>query len=209
MQKPPTEEFATSREAQISSELGLTIRDEFGSLGQLKSNFSAAALGMIGTGWVWLVQDVGRLAVMATYGSGTVLIRSRTQRGHRSSAVIGENLKSYTLKSFTASNPTTPPSTSSPLSSSSSRPRTTTPSPTDLRSLSTSPFDANITAEQLNPRKNILLHGEAISPLFCISVHEHAWLQDYGVWGKEEYLKRFWSVLDWESISSSFEKNKH
>jgi len=23
----------------------------------------------------------------------------------------------------------------------------------------------------------------------------------YGVWGKEEYLKRFWTVLDWMKVS--------
>ncbi|KAI0069168.1 hypothetical protein BV25DRAFT_1874747 [Artomyces pyxidatus] len=49
--------------------------------------------------------------------------------------------------------------------------------------------------------------GETLFPLFCISVQEHAWLgAGYGVWGKEEYLKRFWSCLDWEKVSVEFEK---
>lgn len=48
-----------------------------------------------------------------------------------------------------------------------------------------------------------------VYPLFCLSVHEHAWMgAGLGVWGKEEYLKRFWSVVDWEKISQTFERNR-
>lgn len=47
--------------------------------------------------------------------------------------------------------------------------------------------------------------GEVLHPLFCISVHEHAWMAaGYGVWGKEEWLKQFWSVLDWQKVSESY-----
>lgn len=48
--------------------------------------------------------------------------------------------------------------------------------------------------------------GDDLTPLFCISVHEHAWMPDYGVWGKEEYLKRFWTVLDWGKVSNLYER---
>jgi hypothetical protein len=43
---------------------------------------SAAALGMTGSGWVWLVVDmtIKSLAVVATYGPGTMLVRSRQHR---------------------------------------------------------------------------------------------------------------------------------
>ncbi|KAL4082033.1 hypothetical protein V8B97DRAFT_2020527 [Scleroderma yunnanense] len=50
--------------------------------------------------------------------------------------------------------------------------------------------------------KNI---GEYLYPLFCISVHEHCWLLDHGIWGKEKYMKEFWSVLDWAQIAHKFE----
>lgn len=52
------------------------------------------------------------------------------------------------------------------------------------------------------PRSDGPLHGygDKLTPLFCLSVHEHAWLHDYGVWGKEEYLKNFWNVLDWGRV---------
>ena len=43
---------------------------------------SAAALGMMSSGWVWLVCDenASHLAVVATYGPGTMLVRSRQHR---------------------------------------------------------------------------------------------------------------------------------
>jgi superoxide dismutase len=43
---------------------------------------SAAALGMMSSGWVWLVCDenASHLAVAATYGPGTMLVRSRQHR---------------------------------------------------------------------------------------------------------------------------------
>jgi Fe-Mn family superoxide dismutase len=47
--------------------------------------------------------------------------------------------------------------------------------------------------------------GEYLTPLFCVSVNEHAWMTaGYGVWGKEEWLKKFWTVLDWQKVSSMY-----
>ncbi|KAF5332355.1 hypothetical protein D9758_016945 [Tetrapyrgos nigripes] len=48
--------------------------------------------------------------------------------------------------------------------------------------------------------------GETLYPLFCLSVHEHAWTSaGYGVWGKEAWIKEFWSVVDWERVSLVYE----
>lgn len=47
--------------------------------------------------------------------------------------------------------------------------------------------------------------GATLYPLFCVSVHEHAWMAaGYGVWGKETYLERFWSCLDWAAVRNSY-----
>jgi superoxide dismutase, Fe-Mn family len=47
--------------------------------------------------------------------------------------------------------------------------------------------------------------GQTLYPLFCVSVHEHAWMAaGYGVWGKEEYLERFWTCLDWAAVLDSY-----
>ena len=49
--------------------------------------------------------------------------------------------------------------------------------------------------------------GDKLYPLLCVSVHEHAWLgSGYGIWGKEEYMKRFWSVLDWDKVVDRWTK---
>jgi hypothetical protein len=47
--------------------------------------------------------------------------------------------------------------------------------------------------------------GQTLFTLFCVSVHEHAWMAGgYGVWGMERYLERFWTCLDWEAVRDSY-----
>jgi superoxide dismutase, Fe-Mn family len=65
-------------------------------------------------------------------------------------------------------------------------------------------FDMLNMSQETKSRHSI---GEDNFPLFCVSVNEHAWMAGgYGVWGQEEYLKRFWTVLDWEKVSASWSK---
>lgn len=47
--------------------------------------------------------------------------------------------------------------------------------------------------------------GKELYPLLNISVHEHAWLGDYGIMGKEEYLTRFWNCVNWDKVEERFE----
>ena len=47
--------------------------------------------------------------------------------------------------------------------------------------------------------------GEELYPLLCVSVHERDWLPDYGMWGKEEYLMRFWECVDWSRVFRLYE----
>ncbi|KAF9008851.1 hypothetical protein BDQ17DRAFT_1539258 [Cyathus striatus] len=52
---------------------------------------------------------------------------------------------------------------------------------------------------------DFLQSGETLFPLFCVPVYEHAWMSaGYGIFGKEEWMKHFWSVLDWEKVSSEY-----
>jgi Fe-Mn family superoxide dismutase len=47
--------------------------------------------------------------------------------------------------------------------------------------------------------------GDIIWPLFALSVHEHCWMSaGYGVWGQEEWIRKFWTVLDWRKVSDAF-----
>ena len=47
-------------------ELAGRLHDQFGSYGGFRQTFIAAALGQFGSGWVWLVLDGRKLAVMST-----------------------------------------------------------------------------------------------------------------------------------------------
>ena len=47
--------------------------------------------------------------------------------------------------------------------------------------------------------------GKELYPLLNISVHEHAWLSDYGIMGKEEYLTTFWNCVNWDKVEQRFE----
>ena len=102
--------------------------------------------------------------------------------------------------------------TSTPSSPSKLLPRflhgsTTMRSPQDFESM----MPNSIYVSDPNPRTatmtkvEMMYLGEVLYPLFCVSVHEHAWMSaGYGVWGKEEWLKKFWTVLDWEKVSRSY-----
>lgn len=140
--------------------------------------FSSAAFGMSGSGWVWLVTDANRnLGVVPTYGAGTVIVQNRMQQA-----------KIFTLPSINTS--------------------------TDA--------DRDAARQQATPERqqrpdslfsNLGLGlgisdkvGKELYPLLNISVHEHAWLGDYGVMGKEEYLTRFWNCVNWDKVEERFDQ---
>lgn len=39
-------------------------------------------------------------------------------------------------------------------------------------------------------------------PLLNINCWEHAWLEDYGIGGKERYLEAVWDRIDWNVVAS-------
>ena len=282
------------------------IYESFDDLEGLKSYMSAAALGMTGSGWVWLVIDMSikSLAVVATYGPGTMLVRSRQHRHPngiserdllpRKFVVLGEADPPARASTSTAhtiggvdpppTNPTSgaahrvplaqprpqhrrfstsplaphplnlthrlsiqsPPSSSSssiqfsqhplawhqplePLSkknSSTSAGDLLTPSSQYAPGMETDEADFDgleapplpqwnptfgdlvggvHSSKHLGTAKLLRSAGDDLSPLMCISVHEHAWMSaGLGVWGKEEYLRRFWSVVDWRKVSDVY-----
>ncbi|KAI0029530.1 hypothetical protein K488DRAFT_80113 [Vararia minispora EC-137] len=78
---PPVDGRPNHEDAVITDKLGLTINAQYGTLGHLKTAFSAAAMGMFSSGWVWCVCDPrGNLGIIATYGAGTLLVSDRQQR---------------------------------------------------------------------------------------------------------------------------------
>lgn len=214
-----------------ASYFGTAIQKQFGGFDSLRSLFSAAVNGMAGSGYVWFVTDAKRnLAFVPTFASGTLLIRSGVGTVQPITApVLGEHdpstqsaqtrnpANSARVPSSEASGTST---SSSPFSGTSYVPpqldpsspartfHTCVPSRDDYKTRARSFYDP--TAPSLSPfgpqdSHDLTTLGEYIYPLFCISVHEHCWLLDHGIWGKEKYLKEFWTVVDWNQVIKRFE----
>ncbi|EAT89087.1 hypothetical protein SNOG_03882 [Parastagonospora nodorum SN15] len=52
--------------------------------------------------------------------------------------------------------------------------------------------------QNLQPKKP--LGGVDVVPLLCVNTWEHAWLHDYGVRGKRQYLEAWWDKIDWNWV---------
>lgn len=44
--------------------------------------------------------------------------------------------------------------------------------------------------------------GADVIPVLCLNTWQHAYLNDYGVARKREYLARLWERIDWEQVWS-------
>jgi superoxide dismutase, Fe-Mn family len=192
-------------------------------------------MGMSSSGYLWFVTDQsGATAIIPTFGAGTLLVRSRQQQTPVGGLVLGEGLKTkgVPVGNETQSNPdpvaasVSGPSATSPTSghshfspplnphSSSRAFHARTSSLADF-SLSNTPSSIYSFSNEINlpeayhegARFDLTTLGETLFPLFCISVHERAWISaGYGVWGKEEWLNHFWTVLDWNKVSEAYVK---
>lgn len=58
---------------ELSAELTAAINSSFGDFEKFKEAFTKAALGLFGSGWVWLVKDASGLAIVATSNAATPL----------------------------------------------------------------------------------------------------------------------------------------
>ncbi|KAG7445912.1 uncharacterized protein BT62DRAFT_142445 [Guyanagaster necrorhizus] len=253
--KPPPTKGLTHQD-EMSSTLRTNIKEQYGSIAQLKSTFSAATLGMFSSGYVWLVTDsAGRMAIIPTFGAGTLLVRSRQYKApmddlkdldlRRDGLVSGEpfydeyvkevdeewdRLKKEVelteegaepsqeeLEEMYKPTPSEQPEVFTPVST--FKPPYKKPWQPGERGYHTSARTLAITdpstrqsansegfSDRFDPGKDDVNNlGDVLYPLFCVSVHEHAWMSaGYGVWGKEEWMKEFWSVLDWAKISNTY-----
>lgn len=208
-QKPPSSRYPT-HEHEIASTLMSHIRIHHGSIQQLRSAFSAAALGTFTNGWVWFVSDQeGKTSMITTYGPGTLLVRSRMDMD--SSQLLPGNPR-LSATPFPSPLPSTP--LDAPASSSFSSGDMTPASFPSQSSNSEASFMSHAsglytTTNSLpkRPKPSGLAVGDVLYPLFCVPMYEHAWMSaGYGVWGKERWLKEFWSVLDWRKVNTTYEK---
>ncbi|OKP11414.1 37S ribosomal protein S26, mitochondrial [Penicillium subrubescens] len=43
-----------------------------------------------------------------------------------------------------------------------------------------------------------------VQPILCVNTWEHAWMMDYGIAGKEEYLERWWDRINWDVVFDNY-----
>ncbi|KAH7930266.1 hypothetical protein BV22DRAFT_1079177 [Leucogyrophana mollusca] len=223
--KPPSPE--NHEQGLDKSQLAAQLRLQMGGVDQFKATFSSSVTGITGSGYVWLATDRnGNLAVVPTFAAGTLLVRSR--RG-----VIDEALSTRVLgegdgisPAVGSADPSAALSGSTPTSPASGLSRGPTPihPSSPARSMHTSSTTSQMTDLNVRPRsvhdmagnsqgihgpssqKDLKTLGEELVPLFCISVHEHCWLMDHGIWGKDKWLTEFWSVLDWAQVITRYNR---
>lgn len=205
----------TPRQTTLKSGSALSdaIAAEFGSLLGLQHAFSSAAMGMMGSGWIWLVADgAGTLGLVGTYGAGTVLVQNRQQRGEFE-AVIGTKESDEEVETtYTTEIEHDKHGRQVRLSDGRRSLHTSalTLAPGDR--LTGSPSGAYgygataVSRPGRGRRNNDVVIAADLFPLLCLSVHEHAWLTDYGVWGKEAYATNLWQVVDWEALEKTYEQ---
>lgn len=221
-------------EYSMNGQLKLAIREDYKDISYLKDEVAATAMGMFSSGWVWVaVTELRRIVVIPTFGPGTILVRGRQQRFDEALLAAPPQDPDYRPPQGDLPPPSrpktapkaasSPPAASSPVSGvSTSSPDLVRPSDSSQARYTSTYASANshnnqkptITHDQAkldlqmyNERGRHQWHyiGDTFTPLFCVSVHEHMWMAGgYGVWGKEEYLKRFWKVLDWKKIGQTY-----
>jgi superoxide dismutase, Fe-Mn family len=170
---------------------------------------------MAGSGYVWLVTDnSGQLAVLPTFAAGTLLVRARQQTTPNSGPILGE-IFGHQAASGSTTSPTSPASGVVPPSASPTTPpharafSTTTTARAESLLSSYDPSDPTALADTpLTPvpkSRNLRNMGDIIWPLFALPVLEHCGMSaGFGVWGQEEWIRKFWTVLDWKKVSDAF-----
>ncbi|KAJ7283431.1 hypothetical protein C8J57DRAFT_1292533 [Mycena rebaudengoi] len=221
-------------EINISPALLTVIAANHGGIEQLKSSISAAAMGMFTSGYIWFVSDKnGNTSILPTFGPGTLLVRSRqlVAKGHgalytelkidplawdRDMEYVDKYMAEWLddLSDSEGEEDSIGEEENQEKASNAKNGQRSLPSKSASgpipRFLHTTAnraagFESPAVPNVLITQIDALNSGDVLYPLFCISVHEHAWLYaGFGIWGKEAWLREFWTVLNWKQVSSAY-----
>lgn len=173
------------------------LQNHFGSVTEFKSAFSAVALGMSSSGYVWLVQDnMEKLGIVPTFGVGTLLVQGRERRDPPGLARYASELQLQRKGGA---------GEAGSAESGKDAPRDGNASAFNLGSIQGTTAAQQLGFDALRGAGDMSRVGQELYPLLCVSVHEHAWFDTYGVWGKEQYLANFWRAVDWRQVAKTRE----
>jgi superoxide dismutase len=179
---------------------------------------------MSSSGFLWLVQEVDPLpsstassggtddlAVLATYGSGTMLVRAGELVHDRSkgfmSGLTEEGLVHLESRPWWMTGENDNQNKKNSEHGSSSEPNQPPLPFGNSSSLDPSPARAESSSSNLPSTDSSIARGyKRLVPLACLSMHEHAFMVDHGIWGKAEYVRAWMNNLDWELVEKRMAK---
>ncbi|BGP24804.1 manganese superoxide dismutase [Rhodotorula toruloides] len=197
-----------------------------GSFAALVSHFSAHVSGLHPSSgaYVWLVTDPhGNLGVVGTYAGGTVLVRERAQMGPGGYAskdlkVLGEKVEVKEGEAAPAPAGEVASAAGAGGAAAGAAWQTIQPGSQQQqqqRGASQTPVgDSLLKDGALDPSKILFgarQHhassiGQSIHPLVCISTHPHCYFEDYGIWGRDEYVQNWWAAVDWQKVERAYDQ---
>lgn len=197
----------------------------FGSNSGFEQTMLGYAEGMSSGGWLWLVQErnggAEDLAVVATYGPGTLLVcGGKAIRGEtaQSLRLLGLSDQGHVFEEEQSRDVAGNAAAAAPFSlrgqrafSSSARSAAEDAGSSPSSSSPTFGLNARQPVSTLfgarQPQSggggrptNLLTVENELVPLACLSMHEHAFVPTHGVWGKRAYVQAWLSALDWEKV---------
>ncbi|RHZ53768.1 hypothetical protein Glove_437g31 [Diversispora epigaea] len=150
------------------------IRKEFGTIEEFKKHFKYMALGLFGSGWTWLVLTEFNILRVINTYNAGTPLDITRLQAHDPNN-HPDNLPNSPFH-FTPTSPFAPTLNESPKPLPPPKIKLAMESPNKLR----------------------------LTPLLALNVWEHAYIRDYGLQGKGNYIDNFWDVVDWNVMEEKF-----
>lgn len=193
--KTPDLSVRFTNEPLVTGNSGLQteIESSFGSIVQFRTLLLASNMAISGDGFTWLlarkckpspnqiVQDSNgnkfdKLFVLNTYNAGSPFTLDRTQMINTLRAKYEEIKKEEE--------------------------NTNSAGEKDMETINTQPDSFSNNILSVEEAKRFAFDNTSYIPLLAIDASPKTWLQDYGVFGKQEYLDRVWESINWTVVES-------